>query len=313
MAIKKKSIFRAERGSLIFYSLMMIWPILQFCVFYIGVNFNSVLLAFKEIDPLDYSKYTYTFDNFTNWFKGNSWLELKNSLGISLKVYVISLAIGVPLGLFFSYYIYKKMPLATFYRVMLFLPSILSSVVLARLYQYFTDWALPELLAPLHIEYGTKDVPTLFATNSEYKFVAVMAFNIFVSFGTTVLMYSNKMSTISPEIIESAHLDGAGALTEFFYVVLPLSFSTISVFLVTGVAGIFTNQINNYALFSYDAPTEVVTVGYLIYNKTRHAASINRMPDFPFVAALAVMLTLVAVPLTYGVRFLLNKFGPKED
>ena len=319
MAIKKKSIFRAERGSLIFYSLMMIWPILQFCVFYIGVNFNSVLLAFKEIDPLDYSKYTYTFDNFTNWFKGSSWLELKSALGVSLKVYVISLAIGVPLGLFFSYYIYKKMPLATFYRVMLFLPSILSSVVLARLYQYFTDWALPELLAPLHIEYGTKDVPTLFATSSEYKFVAVMAFNIFVSFGTTVLMYSNKMSTISPEIIESAHLDGAGALTEFFYVVLPLSFSTISVFLVTGVAGIFTNQMHLYTFFGWES-SGLETMGYYIYvNAQRsdyvdlHNGLLPSLLSYPQLAALGILLTLIIAPITFIARKMFDKYGPSED
>ena len=313
MAIKKKSIFRAERGSLIFYSLMMIWPILQFAVFYIGVNFNSVLLAFKEIDPLNYSKYTLTFDNFKLWFTGNEWFELKNAIGNSLKAYAISLIVGLPLGLFFSYYIYKKMPLASFYRVMLFLPSILSSVVLVRLYQYFTDWALPQLLQPLGIEYGTKDVPLLFSLQSENRFAAVMAYNVFISFGTSVLMYSNKMSTISPEIIESAHLDGAGALTEFFYIVFPLSFSTISVFLITGIAGIFTNQINNYTFFSWSAPSETQTVGFIIYNKTRHAASTNRMPDFPPVAALAVMLTLVAVPMTYIARYLLNKFGPRED
>ena len=38
-AIKKKG----NKGDLLFYSLLMIWPLLQFAVFYIYVNFNSIL------------------------------------------------------------------------------------------------------------------------------------------------------------------------------------------------------------------------------------------------------------------------------
>ena len=47
--------------------------------------------------------------------------------------------------------------------------------------------------------------------STDDRFATMMVYNVFVSFGTSVLMYSNKMSTISPEIIESAQLDGAGA------------------------------------------------------------------------------------------------------
>ena len=35
-----------------------------------------------------------------------------------------------------------------------------------------------------------------------------MFYNIFVSFGTSVLLYYNKMASISPEMTEAAELDG---------------------------------------------------------------------------------------------------------
>ena len=34
----------------IFYYSLMIFPLLQFCIFYIGVNFQSILLAFQKYE-----------------------------------------------------------------------------------------------------------------------------------------------------------------------------------------------------------------------------------------------------------------------
>ena len=49
---KKKRVLRGKDKDLIFYTLMMLFPVAQFCVMYIGVNFNSILLAFKKIDTM---------------------------------------------------------------------------------------------------------------------------------------------------------------------------------------------------------------------------------------------------------------------
>ena len=49
-SIKEKKPLIGRQKDLIFYCLMMIWPVAQFCVFYIGVNFNSILLSFQDID-----------------------------------------------------------------------------------------------------------------------------------------------------------------------------------------------------------------------------------------------------------------------
>ena len=52
-----------ERNRKIFYYVMFAFPILQFLIFYIGVNLNSILLAFKSYDYQ--SGYTFVwFDNF---------------------------------------------------------------------------------------------------------------------------------------------------------------------------------------------------------------------------------------------------------
>lgn len=310
MAAKTKSKKIGLRRSLLFYSLMIAWPVLQFCVFYIGVNINSVLLAFKDFGTSQ-TEYTWSFGNFKAWLDFDDTLYgalIPDALGVSIKAYLISLLVGVPLGLFFSYYIFKKMPLSGFFRVVLFIPTIVSSIVLVSMYRLFVNDVVYEIISGWGL--GPKR-PYLDSTDD--RFATMMIYNVFVSFGTSVLMYSNKMSTISPEIIESAQLDGAGALKEFFYIVLPMSFSTISVFLITGIAGIFTNQINNFAFFpgALEAYKETRTIGYILYYKTKKAGQNDW--EYPSIAALGILLTLIVLPLTFLARYLFERFGPSEE
>lgn len=316
MATQTKSKKIGLRKSLPFYCIMLAWPVLQFCVFYIGVNFNSILLAFKSFDVADplHKAFNWNFDNFKVWFdtaNKDYGMQFIPALGVSFKAYLISLFVGVPLGLFFSYYIFKKLPGATFFRVVLFLPTILSGVVLVSIYKRFMSDAVCEIFKTWGISLTGKTGELW--ESPDTAFTTVMIFNVFISFGTSVLMYSNKMSTISPEIIESAQLDGAGAFAEFFHIALPMSFSTVSVFLITGIAGIFTNQINAHAFYiTGDAVLkETQSIGYILYYKSRQAGPMNWL--YGPVAALGVMLTAVVIPLTFGARYLFNRFGPSEE
>lgn len=285
----------------------MVVPVLQFIVFYIGVNINSILLAFQKIEISSNAEktITWTWKNFADWFTNETSRSLVlTATGTSLKVYAITLFTGVPLGLLFSYYIYKKMPGASAFRVVLFMPSIISSIVMVLIYKYCVNDALPAIF---------KGLPKLL-DNSNTRFGAIAFYNVYVSFGTSVLMYSNKMAGISPEIIEAADLDGATQLQEFWHVVLPLTFPTISIFLITGVATLFTNQFNLYSFYGgyKTVPDSALeTLGYYMYSRAE-AAKLDQTV-YPPLAALGLIMTAIAVPLTFGLKFVLEKFGPSED
>lgn len=119
-ASNKKNKLKTGRYNLIFYSLMMIWPLLQFFVFYVLVKFNSVLYAFQDYDLLT-DKTVWTFDNMRNAFSMMTQRPLfRSMMSMSLLTWVIGLAIGTPLALIFSYYIYKALPASGFFRVRLF-------------------------------------------------------------------------------------------------------------------------------------------------------------------------------------------------
>ncbi len=299
----KKS--RRRRKDLIFYSIMIAFPVLQFLVFYIGVNFNSMLLAFKDIDIVAGTE-TWTFEYIQKAFTlmTSSPTHL-SAFTMSLLSYAITLIIGVPLGLLFSYYIYKKFPLGNALRVILFLPSIISSIVMVTIFQFFVERAVP---AAAMQWFGIEMAGLI--ENTATRFGTIIFYNILVSFGTTALIYSNGMAGISTEIVEAAHLDGCTGLREFWHITLPLIYPTITTFLITGVAGIFTNQMNLYSFFGTGAPESLFTWGYYLYVQTQVAAS---EAEYPLLAAMGLLLTIVIVPITLLVKWALEKFGPSTE
>ncbi len=203
-SVKRSKMSGEKRKDLLFYILMMIFPIGQFSIFYIGVNFNSFLLSFQKIDLLS-GNITWTFDNISNAFEDlTSSASMLPLLKTSVLSYLILLVIGTPLGVLFSFYIYKKLPFSNGFRVILFLPSIISAIVMVTIFQFFVERAIPAFVLKLfdvQIRGLMENISTRYAT--------IMFYNIWVGFGTGVLMYSNGMSGISPDIVESAHLDGA--------------------------------------------------------------------------------------------------------
>lgn len=299
----KKRFFTKD---LLFYVVMLAFPVIQFCIFYIGVNARSFAYAFQNI-KFEGGKYviSWTFDTLKQAFKNITSPTMMKYIGTSFLAYVLTYGIGTTLALLFSYFIYKKLPMGGMFKVFLFLPSIISSIVIAVIFLYFVENAIPAISKDLF----HTPMRGLFE-NKATRFGTVIFYNILISFGTSVLMYSNAMSGIPNEIIEASHIDGCSPFREFVEVILPSIFPTISTFAITSIAAIFLNQLSLFSLFGTYAEPDVITMGYYLYKETVSNASNEIM--YPGLCALGFLLTLVGVPMTLLARFLLDKYGPSE-
>ncbi len=294
----------------LFYISIVTLPMIHWLIFYVVVNFNSILLALKIMQNGEYvwanqvgdnSLFKNFIDIFEITFKTASF---KKTLFNSLLYYFIGLATGTVLSLFFSYYIYKQYYFTEFFRVILFLPSIISTVITAFLYLNMVDYGIPDLV---QLCTGKELAPL--TSNQEYRMMIVVVFNLIMSFGTSVLMYSSAMSRIPISVVEYASIDGVGALREFITITLPLIFSTFSTFFITGITGIFTNQQGLLELFGpySEKTTSVATVGYYMFSITYQSEQGTKYPE---AAALGLIFTAVAIPLTFFVRWVLGKIDP---
>ena len=301
---KTSSISSEKTKDLIFYCVMFALPVIQFCIFYIGVNFNSILLAFKSYSRVDGS-YTFVgFENFTSAFKFITESSIFiTSIKNSLIKYGLHLIISVPLALIFSYYIFKKMPGATVFRIILFTPSVIASIVMVIIFNYFVDRALPVYMQNL---FGIEIAGLL--SNNETSLATVFSYSIWIGFGVSVLMYTSTMCSIDDSIVESAELDGANNIREFFSIVLPLVWPTLTTFLVVSVAQICVDQNNVFSFYGARADEKYYNIGYYLYVEAQGSEA-----GYPQLAAMGLMLTLVIVPITFVVKFLLEKLGPSAD
>lgn len=291
--VKKMS--KRHWKDLIFYAVVLAWPITQFCIFYVGVNFNSVLMAFKtEGADAGY------FENFRKLFYNlRSDVLYITAIKNSLAFCALSLFVAMPLGLLFSYYIYKKKPLGVFYQVILFLPSIISAMVLSLMYEYFVDWFIPDIL---NKTFGL-DVGRLFS-EPKNTFNMVLLYSLWFGFGSSTLMYLGAMNGISESVIEAAKIDGANSAQEFVRIVLPQIFSTVSVFIVMGVASLFSSQGALFEFFGEKAANEHYTIGYFIFVRAYAADQQN------YLAAMGIVITLIIAPICILLRKVFAKIDP---
>ncbi len=302
-----KMMTRAKKR-LLFYICIIALPMLHFSIFFVYVHIDTWAMAFKEFYVQEgvvglQTKFV-GFENFAtvfNFFRGvgrfsDPTFGTPNPqfsvIWNSLIVYAVSLSF-IPFALCFSYYIYRGYKFANMFRVILYLPSILSGTVMTLVYK------------------------TLFqeVIGVAIELPQVLIYNFWMSFGANVILYVGAMCGINVSISESAQLDGATSFKEFWHITLPMIYPTIVTFLVMGLAGMFNNQANLYTFFSAGAKFQ--TMGYLFFVQYTQSGptlgtSAYASLTYPQLSALGLLLTAIVTPVTLLLRHLLEKYGPSD-
>ena len=291
----------------LFVGGVLAYPLLCFLVFYVFVNANSIIMAFQRIDVYG-NKTFYGIENFRAYFGkmfGGSGSLVATSIKNSLLMYAINLVICLPLYILFSYMLYKKCFLHRTIRFIVMVPQVVSSFVICMLFKNFTGGALPDLMKSL----GVDNFPNLLK-DVKYMFPTSLFYMIWISFAGSLIVYPNAMKEIDQGITESAQIDGVETMwQELKYIILPLIFPTLSTFLITGFAGIFLNCGPLIEFYLYEADTGIYNMGYYFVSKVMTGKTI----EYPELAAGGLILTFVSAPLTYLVKFILDKLDPVED
>ena len=124
------------KKNLFVYSLIA-YPLILFLIFYVVVNFNSILLAFQTIDGSGKSfAGLNNFKTFLSEMFGEGNL-LSYSFINSIKMYFINLVVCMPLYVFFSYLLFKKCFLNKTVSFLVMIPSIMSGLVIALIFVNF--------------------------------------------------------------------------------------------------------------------------------------------------------------------------------
>ena len=274
---------------------MLSIAVLNFLVFWLYVNFNSILMAFQSQTK---GGLVWTLDNFTRFFKEVKISDFQLGLAVknSVLLYVSGTFFTLPLSLLFAYYLYKKVALSGFFRVVFFLPSIISAAVLVPRFKYVVmpSGPLNELLS---IILG-KDVAIEWVVDEKYSMFTILFYCVWTGFGGNIVLLTGAIYRIPEDVMEYGKLDGIGMTRELFSVIIPLIWPTLSTLIICSTAGLFTAT--GPVLLFTEGQFKTMTLGYFIFDKVQAG-------QYYYPSAIGLIFTFIGVPLTLLVKRVCDK------
>ena len=236
--MRRKQAIDIRKKRLLFIIGMLLIPAINWIVFWLYVNIQSLVLAFQE--PRTGSL---TLENFKEvWQFVTS--PVNNELGISLlntlKYFGTSVFIVMPLCLVVSYFFYKRILGYKAFRVTFYLPAIISSVVMVTAYSEFVSPTGP--LGAIQKAFGITPNPISPLSRKETATTTILIYCILTGMTTNVLLFTSGMSRIPLEVIEATQLDGIKPVRELCAIIFPMIWPTFSTQMIFALTGLFNSS-----------------------------------------------------------------------
>lgn len=307
MDLKTKQKFnQATKKKYIFISLMLLIPMAQFAVFYVYMNFNNIILAFQGMN-VDGSVYWLTdpLENFKYVLTGADSKIIFISLKNNIAMFFITWFIGMPLNILYGYYLFKKKAGHQVIRILFMLPGMISGVVIAMLFMKFVEVGLPAFWQETFGEV----LPNLLR-NNDTAFGVQIVYALWLGFSSSTIIYSNAMNAVDPEMFEAGRIDGTSNITELVYLVVPMIMPTLSTYIITGFAGMLTASGSLFIFYGLNGvPEKANLLGYYLFQIAKNGV----LEAYPRASATSLLMTVVTVPVTLLVRWILDKIDPMKD
>lgn len=298
---------RRKRNWWLFVISFLILPVINFFVFYVFVNFDSFLMAFQRpVYGSGFGATDWSLENFTKIFDMLS--VSKNGVLIqailnTLLFYVAGMVIGLPLSLLMSYFIYKKIYAYKLFRFVTYLPNIITSSALVILFKNAVGPGGP-LNAIVTLCGGEYFDPLV---RDETAIWMILFYSLSFGFGTNMIVLNGAMTGINKEMLEAAELDGCNWFQEFWYIILPSVWPTVSTIIVLSTAGFLGSSGPILAFSKGDYKT--MTLSFYIYQLVSGAGTGKQ--DVYMASAIGVLMTIVSFPIAMLAKHL--AYGKEEN
>lgn len=300
-------------ASNLFVFLILLLPTIGFLVFWLYVHLDSLILSFRTDssitlfdDPAGVFA-DFTFDNYVKVFK--EFFDPNGSLGkatVNTLIYFFSgLFVSLPISVLFSYFIHKKIKGYKFFRVITYLPTIITSTVLIAL--FIQMFSLGGPFHHLEIKNGSTGgigYKPFFLQDTNIAMFTLVFYTISFSFGGNIVVLCGAMNSIDKQILEAAELDGCGWVRELFSVILPTIWPTISTMILLSFTGIFGASGPLLAFYptlrnSVDV-NALTTLNFEMYRYV--VGNLGRTQDLCFASTIGMVLSLLTVPIVFVVK-----------
>ena len=293
---RKRGLTPSKRGQTLFLTVMLIVPIVQWAIFWLYVNIQTILLGFQTRIG------EWTLSNFRQLFYelGTAGSNINTAVLNTLRYFATNVCVIMVLALIISYFMFRQIKGARVFRIIFYLPAIISAVAMTTVFENFIAPTGP---VGYIFESLGREAPELLADSSTAT-NTIIFYTVWTGFGTNILLFTGAMSRVPMSVLESAKLDGAGMGREIVSIILPLIWPTLSTLLILNCTSIFSAS-GPILLFT-SGGYGTTTIGYWIFDMVYNYNSYN------MVSAAGLFFTCIGVPFIMLVRWLIEKIPAVE-
>ena len=194
-----------------------------FFIFMVFPTLNVFRMSLYERGAYSPNETFVAFSNFQTLFRDAKFIQaMQNTILLIVVVTIITFALAL---VFAGILTREKIKGQDFFRIIFYIPNILSVVVISGIFSaiYKPDNGLLNSIIGLFTDLTD---PILWKGESLVMVSLIIAM-IWQAVGYYMVMYMASMAAVPLDLYESASIDGAGRLRQFFQITIPLIWTNI--------------------------------------------------------------------------------------
>lgn len=208
-------------GAIILYTVLFVVP----SIIGIGYSFTDWSAYTDELHFVGLENFKVIFSPDENYRK-----IIMNTLSFTAMTTILKNVLGLAMAVLLT----KSVKALNFHRGVMFMPSVLSTLILGMIFSSILNPA-EGLLNVFLRKIGLDFLALQWLTSPKYAFGTVIAVDVWRGTGYIMTILIAGILSISSEYYEAASIDGATGWQKFYYITLPLLLPTLATTTVLNV------------------------------------------------------------------------------
>ncbi len=223
-----------------FENFLFVLPaVVIFSVFYIFPFFNIFWLSLHEWNGISPHQEFVGLDNFRELMQDTIWWD---SMGHAAYITLIALIFQNALAFALALACDREIRMKKFYRVIFFLPPVLSEVVVGLIWTWILNSGMQDgqsigLLNHFLNRIGLPHLVNDWLSDPKTALTCIAVVHSWKGFGWGFIIFLAGLQTIDRQLYEAAKVDGAGSLRTFMNITIPMMIPVILVVVILTILG----------------------------------------------------------------------------
>lgn len=280
------------------FLLLCVAPaVILFAVFMVVPTFNVFRLSLYQRSTFNPNETFIGLKNFQMLLNDATFIRsMQNMLLLIVMVTVFTMATAL---IFAGILTREKLRGQDFFRIVFYIPNILSVVVISGIFSAIYDIDRGLLNSILNL-FGKEGI---LWKGEEHVIMSLIIAMVWQAIGYYMVMYMASMSAVPGSLYESAGLDGADRLTQFTQITIPLIWTNIRTTLTFFIISTINMAFLFVSAMTGGGPNNASNVALLyMYNQK------NLGGGYGYAMAIGVVIFLVS----FGLSAMVNKVTERE-